>query len=65
MPKGKLTIEQRQKCTISRLKNENAKLRLELVEKDKRINELEVKLEKALLCIEELQKYVFRGKKKR
>ncbi len=64
MSKGKLTKEQRLEQANSHLINENARLRLELVEKDKRINELEVKLEKAMLCIKELQKYVFRGKKK-
>lgn len=60
-----LTTEQRQKQVISRLKNENAKLRQKMVEKDEKIFELEEKLEKTLLYIEELQKYVFRGKKKK
>src|SRR4030043_700740 len=69
MSKGKLTTEQRQKQIMSRLKNENARLRLEMAagfkERDEKIVDLEYKLEKALLLIEELQKYVFRGKKKK
>lgn len=64
MGKRKQTIEQRQNQVISRLKNENAFLRAELKKRDERIVFLEEKLEKALLHIEELQKYVFRGKKK-
>jgi len=66
------TNEQRQKQVISRLKNENAKLRadlqgalLEIKRRDKKITVLEEKLEKTCLYIEELQKYVFRGKKKK
>jgi transposase len=59
-----LTIEQRQKQSISRLKNENLKLRAENKELKEVVLELSEKLEKALLHIEELQKYVFRGKKK-
>lgn len=64
MTKRKQTIEQRQKQVISRLKNENTLLRKKLKERDETIDVLSEKLEKALLCIEELQKYVFRGKKK-
>lgn len=64
MGKRKQTIEQRQKQVISRLTNENAKLRIELEKSNEKIIFLEEKLEKALLYIEELQKYVFRGKKK-
>lgn len=64
MSRGKQTIEQRQKQVISRLKNENAFLRAELKKRGERIALLEEKLEKALLHIEELQKYVFRGQKK-
>jgi hypothetical protein len=68
MSKGNITIEQRLKQVNSRLVNENTKLRLLLktstAESDKRIASLEEKLEKALLYIEELQKHVFRGKKK-
>jgi hypothetical protein len=64
MSKGIMTTEQRQKQVISRLKNENAFLRLELKKRDEEIVVLKEKLEKALLYIEELQKYVFRGKKK-
>ena len=64
MSKRKQTKEQRQKQVISRLTNENAFLRVEIKKRDKRIDVLEEKLEKALLYIEELQKYVFRGKKK-
>jgi len=64
MGKRKQTIEQRQKQVISRLKNENAFLRIELKKRDTQIADLTEKLEKALLHIEELQKYIFRGKKK-
>lgn len=64
MSKGIITHEQRQNQVISRLKNENAFLRSELKKRDEQIAVLEEKLEKALLHIEELQKYVFRGKKK-
>ena len=64
MSKGIITTEQRLKQVNSRLKNENAGLRIELRRRDERIAILEEKLEKALLYIEELQKYVFRGKKK-
>jgi transposase len=64
MSKGIITTEQRQNQVISRLKNENVFLRLELKKRDEEIDVLKEKLEKALLYIEELQKYVFRGKKK-
>lgn len=68
MNKGIITTEQRQKQVISRLINENAKLRLkykeDITECNEKIAILEEKLEKALLYIEELQKHVFRGKKK-
>ena len=64
MSKGIITTEQRQNQVISRLKNENAFLRIELKKRDAQIADLSEKLEKALLHIEELQKYVFRGKKK-
>lgn len=64
MGKRTQTIEQRQNQVISRLKTENAFLRAELKKRDERIALLGEKLEKALLHIEELQKYVFRGKKK-
>ncbi|MEA2036708.1 MAG: IS66 family transposase [Nanoarchaeota archaeon] len=62
------TKEQRQKQVITRLKNENKKIRekyTKLSEKyDKDVGELKEKLEKALLYIEELQMIVFRKKKK-
>ena len=64
MSRGKLTIEQRQQQVITRLKNENAFLRIELKKRDDQIADLTEKLEKAMLHIEELQKYVFRGKTK-
>ena len=64
MSRKKQTTEQRQKQVISRLKNENNSLRKIIKEKDKRIDELEERLEKVLLQVEELQKYVFRGNKK-
>lgn len=59
-----ITIEDRQKQLISRLKNENSKLREENKELKITVANLSEKLEKSLLYIEELQKYVFRGKKK-
>lgn len=64
MEKRKQTIEQRQKQVISRLKNENSKLRehVDILKEENR--DFKEKLEKAMLYIEELQKYVFRGKKK-
>lgn len=72
MSKGIITTEQRQRQIISRLTNENAKLRsdlknaiVEIKKRDEKIAVLEEKLEKAFLYIEELQKYVFRGKKKK
>jgi len=64
MSKGIITTEQRLKQVNSRLKNKNVGLRIELRRRDERVAILEEKLEKALLYIEELQKYVFRGKKK-
>ena len=64
MGKRKQTTEQRQKQVISRLTNDNARLRMDLKKNNEKIILLEEKLEKALLYIEELQKYVFRGKKK-
>ena len=64
MSKGIITNEQRQKQVISRLTNDNARLRIDLKNSNEKIIILEEKLEKALLYIEELQKYVFRGKTK-
>lgn len=57
------TKEQRQKQVILRLKNENARLRERVAVLEKENEFLKEKLETALLHIEELQKYVFRGKK--
>lgn len=65
MNKRKQTIEQRQKQVISRLKNENARLRDRVTVLEQENEFLKEKLETALLHIEELQKYVFRGKKKK
>lgn len=61
--KGFLNKNQRQKQIISRLKNENDKLRQIIGEQDRRIKYLETRLEQALLQIEELQRIIF-GKKK-
>jgi hypothetical protein len=70
--RGQLSEIQRQKQINTRLKNENAKLRsdlkiaiAEIKTRDEKIAALGEKLEKAFLYIEELQKYVFRGKKKK
>lgn len=62
--RGWLNKNQRQKQIISRLKNENAKLRQIIKEQDERIKYLENKLEQALLQIEELQRIIF-GKKRK
>lgn len=70
MEKGKRpqTKEQRQKQVITRLKNENSKLRIEfkvaVAKLESENKDLREKLEKAMLFIEQLQKIVFRGKKK-
>ena len=64
MSKGIITHEQRQDQVISRLKNKIVFLQAELKKRDDQIVVLNEKLEKALLYIEELQKHVFRSKKK-
>ena len=64
MNKGKITIEQRLKQANSKLKNENFNLRERVTVLERENDLFKEKLEKALLYIEELQKYVFRGKKK-
>lgn len=62
------TKEQRQSQVISRLKNENLKLREQMkngfAEREQKIALLEEKLEKALLYIEQLQQAVFRKKRR-
>lgn len=70
--RGQLSKEQRQQQVITRLKNENIRLREELKDAFKKIilleeenQKLKQKLEKAFLLIEELQRMVFgKGKKK-
>ena len=64
MTKRKQTIEQRQKQVISRLTNENSKLRERVKVLEEENRDFKENLEKAMLYIEELQKYVFRGKGK-
>ncbi len=64
MSKRKQTIEQRQKQVISRLTNENSRLRERIKVLGGENRDFKEKLEKAMLHIEELQKYVFRGKNK-
>ena len=64
MNKRKQTIREHQKQIISELKNENFGLKERVVVLEKENDLFKEKLEKALLYIEELQKYVFRGKKK-
>lgn len=58
------TKEQRQKQVITRLKNENFKLRVRVAKLESENRDLREKLEKAMLYIEQLQKAVFRGRKK-
>jgi len=58
------TNEQRLLQANSRLTNENAKLRQELQKRDEETINLKKLLEKALLRIEELEKIVFRTKRK-
>ncbi len=64
--RGQLSKEQRQQQVITRLKNENIRLREELKDAFKKIilleeenQKLKQKLEKAFLLIEELQQIVF------
>lgn len=61
----KITIEHRLKQANSHLLNENKKVRDRNKALETRVIDLERSLEKALLHIEELQKFVFRGKKKK
>lgn len=65
MSKGIITIEQRQKQVISRLKNENQKLRIRTVEMEKEIKDLREKLENVLLHLAELEEIIFGKKKKK
>ncbi|HBH45992.1 MAG: hypothetical protein A2445_00900 [Candidatus Jacksonbacteria bacterium RIFOXYC2_FULL_44_29] len=59
------TIEQRQKQVITRLKNENYELRKKVAVLEEENRLLKLKLEKAFLLIEELQRMVFgKGKNK-
>lgn len=58
------TKEQRQKQIISRLRNENKKLREKIKIQEVRINELENLVEKLQLQIEELQRIIFGSGKK-
>jgi|GEM_PF-3976503 len=65
MSQGELTIEQRQKQVISRLINENAKLRIENRELKKKVAVLEERLETVLLRMAELEEIIFGKKKKK
>jgi hypothetical protein len=65
MSKGIITIEQRQRQVISRLKNENQKLRIRTVEMEKEIEDLREKLENVLLHLAELEEIIFGKKKKK
>ena len=60
-----LTKETRLKQSNTRLANENTRLREELKERDNKIFSLEKDLEKLKLIVEELQKIVFKIKKKK
>lgn len=64
MSKGIITTEQRQKQAISRLINENGKLREKVAELEKENVNLRQKLENILLRMAELEEIIF-GKKKR
>lgn len=65
MSKGKLTIEQRQRQIISRLINENTKLRHRVTELEKENADLRHKLENVLLRMAELEEIIFGKKKKK
>lgn len=64
MPRGILTIEQRQQQTITRLKNENAKLRSRVAVLEQENTFLKTQMSDVLMQIEELKRKVF-GKKRR
>lgn len=66
--RGQISETQRQKQVITRLKNENDKLREETKQiplLQARVRTLEEELEKAFLLIEELQRMIFKKKKKK
>lgn len=63
--KGKLTIEQRQRQVISRLTNENSKLRQDNKGLRERVLHLENQLEQVLLQLDELKEIIFGKKKKK
>ena len=62
MPRGILTIEQRQQQVITRLKNENAKLRARIAALEQENTLLKIQMSDVLVRLEELQRKVF-GKK--
>jgi transposase len=65
MSKGIITIEQRQRQVISRLKKENQKLRNRVFELEKENKDLREKLENVLLHLAELEEIIFGKKKKK
>lgn len=65
MSKGIITIEQRQKQVISRLVNENAKLRKRVAELEAENADLRQKLENVLVRMSELEEIIFGKKKKK
>jgi len=65
MPQGILTIEQRQQQVITRLKNENAKLRARIVVLEQENTLLKTQMSDILVRLEELQRKVFGRKNKR
>lgn len=65
MSRGIITTEQRQKQVISRLINENAKLRKRVAELEAENADLRQKLENVLLRMAELEEIIFGKKKKK
>lgn len=65
MSKGIITTEQRQKQVISRLINDNAKLRVKAAGLEKENVDLRQKLENVLLRLAELEEIIFGKKKKK
>lgn len=65
MSKGIITIKQRQKQIISRLKNENQNLRIRIEGLEKDNKDLREKLENVLLHLAELEEIIFGKKKKK
>jgi hypothetical protein len=59
MPKGQLTVEQRLRQTVTRLKNENARLRVRVALLERENMLLKEQVQDVLVQLEELQRKVF------